>query len=561
MANYQPHYLTLAELFERRLFRIPDYQRAYRWESRHRTDLFDDIKRDWKVGKEHFMSTIVGLGRGNQPIIADDYRVIEIVDGQQRITTLVLLFKTIAKALEYSEEPNAEIIHRQLEEMLVKRDSTSMLLLQTNHDTSGFFTDYIRHGNNPSSKVANTLADKNLLDAMKECEEFVHNWQRVEGSLEELVARLRGRLVFVFHEVQDQSEVYSIFEVLNNRGIGVSSLEQLKSMLMSSVFESDAGNKEELIAEIQGIWSDIYRTIGLRERVDIQSLRFSATLRRAGSAPRKPLSESEAVRLLIEQSKGNPPKASDISEWMRSVTESVDDLLTNKRISTVTRISQARLVAVAVKLRTDLTEEEKSRVLRRWENVTFRIYGMHRRDSRTAVGNYVQLAWRITQEKLTAEKILDELMQIVKEYPVEKSVDGLKQQNCYSKPLHKEDLRYFFHRYEEYLAKKAGQSFSNQHWNHIWDTSTASSIEHILPQNSGVDHRHWLGNLTMLPPTLNSKLQDKPPQDKADDYIQTGILVAQDAAKYINAANKWGEAEIIKRENDLLEWAAQEWAD
>jgi uncharacterized protein with ParB-like and HNH nuclease domain len=90
--DIQPKYFTFADLVSKRLFRIPEYQRAYSWKSKHREDLFDDISklRSKPVGTTHSMATVVGLQRERQTIQTDEYTRLDIVDGQQRLTTLIL---------------------------------------------------------------------------------------------------------------------------------------------------------------------------------------------------------------------------------------------------------------------------------------------------------------------------------------------------------------------------------------------------------------------------------------------------------------------------------------
>jgi hypothetical protein len=90
---------------------------------------------------------------------------VEVVDGQQRITTLGLLLKALAKnELKYSEE---------IESLLVKGDDLSLLLLQTNHDITNVFADYLRQGKLPKKDIVRTAADVNLVNAISECEHFV----------------------------------------------------------------------------------------------------------------------------------------------------------------------------------------------------------------------------------------------------------------------------------------------------------------------------------------------------------------------------------------------------
>ena len=258
--------------------------------------------------------------------------------------------------------------------------------------------------------------------------------------------------------------MYTVFEVLNSRGLAVSWFDRLKSMLMAIVFEAETGNKSEIIDEVHQLWTDIYGCVGLRLGLSTESLRFAATLR-FPYCPNRPLSEEDATELLRKQSKDGPDKVIETTKWLKAVTEAVDQLRADRRRNAVTEIAQARLVATAVNLRQDLTEDEKTDILRRWENVTFRIYGMLRKDARTAVGDYVRLAWRIIAQKLPAAAKLEKLSGIGAGFPITGAAKNLEKTNCYEG--WQEELRYFFYRYEEHLARKAGQNFNNEQWNRI----------------------------------------------------------------------------------------------
>jgi uncharacterized protein with ParB-like and HNH nuclease domain len=111
MPSIQPHYLTFANLINNRLFRIPDYQRAYSWERKQRADLFNDIIKTHAKQQdgEHFMATMVTLRRNKRLIGTDEHQITEIVDGQQRITTLILILKAIEKRLDQSERSQKRI--------------------------------------------------------------------------------------------------------------------------------------------------------------------------------------------------------------------------------------------------------------------------------------------------------------------------------------------------------------------------------------------------------------------------------------------------------------------
>ena len=555
--NIQPQYVNLETFFHKRLFRIPEYQRAYSWERKHRDDLFNDIKESYQARNSdgHFMSTVVCLLKDKISISTDEYDALEIVDGQQRVTTLILLFRAIFNNLDSSNKKEREI-RNEIKHLLVKPDQVSLLLLQTNHDTNGYFARYVRKGNHPAPKIAKTLADQALLTAMDDCEKFVVEWKADKGSLDSLVKHIKYRLRFILHEISDEKMVYTVFEVLNSRGLDVSWFDRLKSMLMAVIFENSTGNKDEVLTEVREFWSQIYRIVGLRPGTSTEALRFAATLK-CPIIPYRPLSEEVSAKQLRDQTEDSPEKVIEISEWIKSVTKAVDHLMKDNTRNAVTKIVQARMVAVAVYLRSDLSKDEKIQILRTWENVTFRIYGLHGSDARKCVGDYVSLAWRIVNENPDFAEIMDSIPKLGEDYPLRE--DTLRQTNCYEG--WEEELRYFFYRYEEYLSRQAGQKFDNKQWIRIWEKSATDSIEHILPQSSNSRHRHWLGNLMILPPGLNSGLKDKKPKDKAEDYIKTGLLSAQKVGNYIKKSGKWLRSDIIKRETHLIEWAMEEWKD
>jgi hypothetical protein len=559
----QPQFQSIGSLIAGRLFKIPEYQRAYSWQSKQREDLFQDIEKVYVSGADsHFMATIVGLRRKKLRIAADEFIDIEVVDGQQRLTTLTILLKAISKRLAELEPKRAE----EIDLLLVKGDDLSLLLLQTNHDSSHIFIDYLRDGTLPGNKPLQTSADHNLVKAIAECEAFVENWMaRPDRKLLDLFGIIKNRLSVIFHEIEDEALVYTVFEVLNSRGLDVTWFDKLKSLLMAIVFEhGDKGSRAGTVAELHNLWTEIYRTIGLKwQNLNRETVRFAGTLR-VSKSPNRPLGEEDAVQILSASCDDEPKKVVDCTKWLLRVTQAEARILGDYRLSAATQIVQARLAAIAILLR-KFPESEERKILKVWENVTFRIYGLGRRDSRTKVGDYVRLAWRVANEKLSSEAIIDELKAIGQEFPIDTVLEGLKNTDCYQGWT--EQLRYFFFRHEEHLADEAGQVLNDTQWNRIWADEPSKSVEHIYAQSKGSQDPktkgifvHRLGNLMMLPPGVNSKLQDDSPKDKAVTYNSCGLLGAIEVGKSIKA-EKWDRTAVEKREKRLIKWAATEWQD
>ena len=200
--------------------------------------------------------------------------------------------------------------------------------------------------------------------------------------------------------------------------------------------------------------------------------------------------------------------------------------------------------------------------------MTFRIYGLFRKDSRSKVGDYVRLARRIQKgdELLTIDQIIGLIDSIGQDYDIEDAMKEIKENDCYNG--WEEELRYFFFRYEEHLA---GGTISEETWEKVWATSPSKSIEHIFPQTPtapewqgkfGVDEdeiekqTHHLGNLIVLPPGVNSQAGNKPFAEKKKIYRQNYSLKLMDE---ILELDDWDSLKAKERQDRLLQWAARTW--
>jgi len=202
MALQEPKLYTLNEVLHDRLFRVPPYQRGYSWTSNERNDLFQDLQnlRDLRRD-EHFMATLVFRDTGKHVIIggADRLRIYDVVDGQQRLTTLVVLLKAVEKNLTTnSQEKQAE----KLNAILVK-EKQDLIWLQTNHDARETPDAYLRDGELGVLDGAKTLHQRELMKAFRECEKFVADW----GNPVSLLDLLKNSIKFVFFVLEDPGAV------------------------------------------------------------------------------------------------------------------------------------------------------------------------------------------------------------------------------------------------------------------------------------------------------------------------------------------------------------------
>ena len=144
MNAYKDNLLNVIEL-PRRQFVIPVYQRKYKWTSEQCLRLIDDIVKCGRKGIEHFTGTIVYEEKGGTAKKAF------LVDGQQRITTVMLLLKALMLiAKESIDDLDAKYVF----------DSISTYIYADNHD------------HQKGLKIVPSKNDRNTFNLIMMCESF-----------------------------------------------------------------------------------------------------------------------------------------------------------------------------------------------------------------------------------------------------------------------------------------------------------------------------------------------------------------------------------------------------
>ena len=152
------------------------------------------------------------------------------------------------------------------------------------------------------------------------------------------------RLGFVVHDTEDSRAVYTVFEVLNSRGLDVDWLDKTKSMLMGRAFGlSDSGPAAEAeLLSLQNVWGEIYREIAKEDVPGDEILRVTATLH-FGAGAGKPRSAEDS----LEQLRANCnsfAKPRKLSEWLLEVARKLTSLHGNIYLGPVTEILHAHFL-------------------------------------------------------------------------------------------------------------------------------------------------------------------------------------------------------------------------
>lgn len=240
--NINPNKLTITQLFatSNELFVVPSYQRRYAWGENQYMALFDDIKM-LKDNDGHLFGTLIlhvfdYSGDLNQP---------EIVDGQQRITTLMILLKALETVcLEKGEAETARSIRKMtrcsgLNEVDLPKVKAGDL---DNPDIEKLIL-HQQHEGLSNTKIGNAYQKYlELLRAMS-VEQVKHYFRKLTDVA--VVIRL---------DVAKAQDAYKLFETINNRGLRLSATDIVKNFLLGHASKI---KDDTTLKVVKSLWSQI----------------------------------------------------------------------------------------------------------------------------------------------------------------------------------------------------------------------------------------------------------------------------------------------------------------
>lgn len=557
----QPQLYSLSKLLNENLFIIPPYQRSYSWQKKQRDALFADIDYLWNKKKtdpsaDHFMSTLVCLKKPKPLTIGStDFSQYDVVDGQQRLTTLIILLKNIELVLQKGKDK------QDLADILVKQDKSTTPILLVNHDEKRIFKEFIVRGTIPKKRKQEQLSDQMLIDAIYECAEYVKKWMKSE-PIEKLYALLKNNLYFILHTMDQESVVYKTFEVLNSRGLPVEWLDRLKCQMMGILFEENA--TDEQISEMHQIWSSIYKEMGLEQELGEMAMRFLALLKNENNSIK---SEEESALELYDLCKGNAIEVLNISRELDILVKDLKQLKKNVISNVLLKVQHSRFLALCIH-KSGFTTQQKKKLMEAWEKTTFRIFGLERKDSRFYKGDFIALGKKIYSKKIDFKTAFKEIQKLSSNCNINKAVEELKNLDIYHNWA--DEFKYIMYQREIELAGSKNRMAAKT-WKEIWLTSATDSIEHVMSQTSknAVDSfrdekrnkifKHRLGNLLIIDEKKNSSLHKlTEAKDKVGFY--NDLFIEKEVAQIIQG-KRWNKKTIKEREDALCAWMIKKWSN
>ena len=238
-------------------FEIPDYQRPYAWTTEQAGELFDDLfsaMQDARVSgatSQYFLGSIVLIKNDREPKSS-------VVDGQQRLSTLTMLFAVLREVMPHAADDITDFLYKKGKVSLGEKNEYR---LTAREEDAEFFRQYIQEPGGIEKLVLNTdkLKDSRL--------RYRENATLLLNKVKALSADERNALwnflakncSLVVISTPDLEAAYRIFSVLNNRGLDLAPIDIIKAEVLGSIRRIEGENKARAYSKT---WSEIESQLG-----------------------------------------------------------------------------------------------------------------------------------------------------------------------------------------------------------------------------------------------------------------------------------------------------------
>ncbi|WP_195596171.1 DUF262 domain-containing protein [Coprobacter fastidiosus] len=615
--------LSLSEIFNNKIFRIPDFQRGYSWEERQLEDFWEDIQ-NLSPNKIHYIGLLTVEPIKKDEIInvekwKDDLWLLKkgmsayyVIDGQQRLTTLIILLHEILRTFKDDEGINfgqkSEWIDRFLYRSYNQIYKSFVFGYEKDNPSDEYFkTKILEQDSSAADKYPETLYTANLMFAK---EYFAKKLKDLSKECkEEIFDKAVNRLKFNYYEIDDSLDVYVTFETMNNRGKDLSHLELLKNRLiyLSTLLHEDDETKERLRKDINETWKTIYEYLGKNKENPLDDDVFLFNHWVMYFTYDRSQSDVYAEFLLKKKftSKnvlcGNI-SIEDIKAYIDSLSKCVKQWFyifniqysnfSDKIKGHIHKLERVGWGAFPPMIMAVFTKERNEELI--WdfldacERFNFLVFAVSHRSSNTQNSNLYRKAREYYIGNLDLETLI---------HDIDFLTDGEENGNYYgwfdlerfrnhiNELFSKNDregfyswsgLRYFLYEYELYLQDNANTKVT---WEDFNKRKKEETIEHIYPQSA--TDIYWkkrfgnlkptekrlylnsLGNLLLLSRSKNSKLQnydfDKKKCLQSKDGKDIGYYNGSYSEIEVSKRAEWTTKEIIGRGLSMLQFMEERW--
>lgn len=227
---FEAHQHQISFLLGKKIYSIPRNQRKYVWNTENWKDLLEDLDFLQGTGKEHFLGSIVlnTLPNHNN----DDIEYFEIVDGQQRITTIIIVLVVIAQIFkERGEDALLKGLLPYIQTTNINNQTSCTL--QTDVHTCimnlvSVVSDSTTPYNTMQLLITNCITNKRQDHVIEDCLRYYYD-VLTKRTTDDVVS-FRNALIssnYVNIKTTGEEDAYTVFEILNARGLDLEDHELL----------------------------------------------------------------------------------------------------------------------------------------------------------------------------------------------------------------------------------------------------------------------------------------------------------------------------------------------
>ncbi|MFB4169032.1 DUF262 domain-containing protein [Virgibacillus sp. JSM 102003] len=584
-----PTTLTINQLFSSNSeqFIIPAYQRRYSWGEKQWADLFNDIKL-LNQSDTHLLGNILCL--------ISDHTVginkLELVDGQQRTTTLTILIKALSDRFK---ELGIEDLHKELEAMLAckgfDRVPKRKLILGDLDDP-----DYVRFLKKNDVEFSK---NQRFIDAYDFFSEEIKLFNRTE--MYEFVHKLTSNTFVIRLDVAEAKDAYKLFETINNRGLKLSPTDIIKNFLLGHASLID----ENTLEEVKRYWTEVVINLDGIKTDDFFRQYLSYLLKK----------KITATNIVVEFKNlyfNTVKEAENLNEFIvyEDITDETDDDVSYEDLDTevqeeINSIGKISIIEFAKRLR------NASNIYKQIRNQSFenKVFNRHLRNL-SMIKSFPSNIFLIDLfQRNINEKGKIQILKLIETFMLRRHVceyrtgeldaifaslvniqDNLAVSEVEEKLLKhlpsnsefKEKLSMHSFKNNEarakYVLEEIEYDLINDQGEYILNSSVDLHLEHIIPQKiltkksknefgdwesylgaNAVElhreHVNKIGNLTLLAQSLNISASNNPFKSKVEEYKKSNIHITKEIADY----DEFKFEQVVERCKELGEKAVRIW--
>lgn len=542
-------------------YRVPAFQRDYSWTVDDWDDLWQDILGLFNAAPEpaHYMGYLV--------LQSSDNKQFDIIDGQQRMTTLsVMMLAAIGHLTDLADTDNPQDVQRRRAEQLRSSyigylDPVSLVprsKLSLNRHNDHYYQNYLVPLERLPQRGLN--ASEHLLrKAFVWFKDHLKAYAENDGeAVAKFIDTLVDRLFFTVITVTDELNAFKVFETLNARGVRLSSTDLLKNYLFSIV--SREAPHETDLQSLEDRWDGIVGLLGSESFPEFLRIFWNSRNRlvRKGDLF-KTIRRSITTRANAFQLIRDLDNHARIYAALRNPTDELWSTEERDSLRQLQMFGVRQPLAVLLAVYERFAELDRSafgRFLRAIAVISFRYNVICSRQSNEQEAVYNSIAQKLTMGEI--DTIRDAIADLKRVYPEDTEFKAAfaDKELLTTNSRNKKIVRYLLFQIENHESHHKFEFESSQF-----------TIEHILPERPETGWEQFdeqqhdravyrLGNMVILRASANRKIGNTNFAEKAETYRHSEFATTRRIAENYD---EWSLEKIAAQQTWMARQATAIW--